>query len=34
MFAKLESTENKKEKLITEDMEKMKQMINYSRKTQ
>jgi hypothetical protein len=34
MFAKLESTENKKGKLISEDMSKMKHMINYSRKTQ
>jgi len=30
----LESTENKKEKLISEDMEKMKNLIGYNRKTQ
>ena len=30
----LESTENKKEKLINEDMEKMKNLIGYNRKTQ
>jgi hypothetical protein len=34
MFAKLESTEDKKQKLISEDMGKMKHMINYNRKTQ
>ena len=34
MFAKLESIDNKKDKLIKEDMEKMKSMINYNRKTQ
>ena len=34
MFAKLESTENKKEKLISEDMQKMKNLITYNRKTQ
>lgn len=34
MFAKLESTEDKKDKLISEDMNKMKHMINYNRKTQ
>jgi len=34
MFAKLESTEDKKQKLIKEDLEKMKNMINYNRKTQ
>ena len=34
MFAKLESIDNKKDKLIKEDMEKMKIMINYNRKTQ
>ena len=34
MFAKLESTEDKKQKLISEDMVKMKHMINYNRKTQ
>ena len=34
MFAKLESTENKKTKLVNEQMEKMKNLISYSRKTQ
>jgi hypothetical protein len=34
MFAKLESVKNKKENLIKEDMEKMKNMIIYNRKTQ
>jgi hypothetical protein len=34
MFAKLESTEDKKQNLIKEDLEKMKNMINYNRKTQ
>lgn len=34
MFAKLESAENKKDKLIKEDMDKMKMFINYNRKTQ
>ena len=34
MFAKLESTENKKEKLISEDIVKMKDLIGYNRKTQ
>ena len=30
----LESTENKKEKLVNEEMEKMKNLIGYNRKTQ
>jgi hypothetical protein len=34
MFAKLESTENKKDKLIKEDISKMFDMIKYNRKTQ
>ena len=34
MFAKLESTEDKKTKLVNEQMEKMKNLISYSRKTQ
>ena len=34
MFAKLESTENKKEKLVSEEMDKMKNLISYDRKTQ
>ena len=34
MFAKLESTEDKKEIIIKEEMEKMKNLISYSRKTQ
>lgn len=34
MFAKLESTVNKKEKLVSEDMDKMKNLITYNRKTQ
>jgi hypothetical protein len=34
IMSQLESTENKKEKIISEDMEKMKKLISYSRKTQ
>lgn len=34
MFAKLESTENKKDKIISEDIVKMKNLISYNRKTQ
>jgi hypothetical protein len=34
MFAKLESTTNKKEKLVNEEMGKMKNLITYNRKTQ
>ena len=34
IMSQLESTENKKEKIISEDMEKMKNLISYSRKTQ
>lgn len=34
MFAKLESKENKKEKIISEEMETMKNLISYNRKTQ
>ena len=34
MFAKLESTEDKKTKLVNEQMDKMKNLISYSRKTQ
>ncbi len=34
MFAKLESTENKKDKLVSEEMNKMKNLITYNRKTQ
>ena len=30
----LESTENKKEKIVNEEMEKMKNLISYNRKTQ
>jgi len=34
MFKKLESTSNKKEKLVNEDISKMKDLIGYNRKTQ
>jgi len=34
MFAKLESISNKKEKLVNEEMSKMKDLITYNRKTQ
>lgn len=34
MFAKLESKEDKKQKMISEEMESMKNLINYNRKTQ
>lgn len=34
MFAKLESKENKKEKMISEEMQTMKNLISYNRKTQ
>lgn len=34
MFAKLESTNDKKEKLVNEEMSKMKSLISYDRKTQ
>ena len=34
MFAKLESTTDKKEKLVSEEMVKMKSLISYNRKTQ
>lgn len=34
MFTKLESKENKKEKIISEEMETMKNLISYNRKTQ
>lgn len=34
MFAKLESRENKKLKVVTEELEKMKNLISYNRKTQ
>ena len=34
MFAKLESTENKKEKILKEEIQKMFKMIDYSQKTQ
>ena len=34
MFTKLESTENKKDVLISEEMNKMKSLISYDRKTQ
>ena len=34
MFAKLESTDDKKEKLVNEQIDKMKKFIDYDRKTQ
>jgi hypothetical protein len=34
MFAKLESTENKKEKMINEEISKMMDIIKYNSKTQ
>jgi hypothetical protein len=34
MFAKLESKQEKKEKLVSEEMYKMKNLISYDRKTQ
>jgi hypothetical protein len=34
MFAKLESTDDKKEKLVNEQIDKMKKFIDYNRKTQ
>jgi len=34
IMSQLESTENKKEKIISEEMEKMKNLISYNRKTQ
>lgn len=34
IMSKLESTENKKEKIVSEEMEKMKNLISYNRKTQ
>jgi hypothetical protein len=34
MFAKLESTDDKNEKLVNEQIDKMKKFIDYDRKTQ